>query len=96
MPPPNYWQPLLTPGQQWRLQALITLWLVASIGFWVWWFQPNHQVSWLGGGLTSLVLGVELFLPAYFFWFVQRMQRVNPQLPLPSDWRVAMVVTKAP
>ncbi|MEB3250989.1 MAG: glycosyltransferase family 2 protein [Cyanobacteriota bacterium] len=95
-PPPNYWQPLLTPGQQWRLQSLIALWLLASIGFWVWWFQPNHQVSWLGGGLTSLVLGVELFLPAYFFGFVQRMQRVNPQLALPSAWRVAMVVTKAP
>lgn len=53
-------------------------------------------MTWVGGGLTSFVLGVELFLPAYFFWFVLRMQRVNPQLPLPLHWRVAMVVTKAP
>ena len=35
-------------------------------------------------------------LPAYYFFFVWRMKRPNPNLDLPSHWRVAMVVTKAP
>ncbi|MEB3161223.1 MAG: glycosyltransferase [Synechocystis sp.] len=95
-PNSTYWQRLLTRPQQRVLQALVAVWFLVSISFWVWWFQPTHHLTPIGTVLTSGVLGVEMLLPGYFFYFVLRMKQVNPQLALPSDWRVAMVVTKAP
>jgi len=35
-------------------------------------------------------------MPGYYFYFLRRMKKPNPALPIPADWRVAMVVTRAP
>ena len=46
--------------------------------------------------LVSLIIAWQTVLPAYYFYFVYRMKRPNPEIEIPQDWRVAMVVTKAP
>ena len=66
----DYWQDLLTIQQRRILQGLITAWLLVSLIFWIWWFQPAHQLTLLGTFLTSSVLGIELLLPGYFFYFI--------------------------
>ena len=63
---------------------------------WLWWLQPEHRVTWIGTILASLLLAWQTFLPAYYFYFVGKMKRPNPVIAIPTEWRVAMVVTKAP
>lgn len=75
--------------------SLVALWLLATVSFFVWWFSRAHIATVWGFLLTSAVLFWEFLLPGYFFFFVGRMKRANPALPLPNA-RVAMVVTKAP
>ena len=50
----------------------------------------------MGTILSSLLLAWQTFLPAYYFYFVGKMKRPNPVIAIPTEWRVAMVVTKAP
>ena len=76
--------------------GLVTLWFVTLIWFWRWWLQPQHITTVDGIILCSVLLAWNTMLPAYYFFFVWRMKRPNPNLDLPSHWRVAMVVTKAP
>lgn len=76
--------------------GLVTLWLISLVFLWEWFLQPIHRVSWSGTIITSLLLGWQTILPGYYFWFVARMKRSNPDIPIPSYWRVAMIVTKAP
>jgi cellulose synthase (UDP-forming) len=78
------------------LLGLVSLWLITLIWFWHWWLQPQHLATIDGMIVCSLLLAWNTMLPAYYFFFVWRMKRPNPNLDLPSDWRVAMVVTKAP
>lgn len=75
---------------------LITIWLVSLIYFWIWWLQSHHIVTFMGMVLNSLLLAWNTLLPGYYFYFVSRMRRSNPTIPIPSNWKVAMVVTKAP
>ncbi|MCA9159175.1 MAG: glycosyltransferase, partial [Planctomycetales bacterium] len=35
-------------------------------------------------------------VPGYLLFFLLQMKRVNPNLPIPKSWRVAMVTTRAP
>ena len=44
----------------------------------------------------ALLLAWNTLLPGYYFYFVFRMRCCNPNLTLPSNWNVAMIVTKAP
>jgi cellulose synthase (UDP-forming) len=76
--------------------GLVSLWATTLIWFWHWWLQPQHLTSIEGAIVCSILLAWNTILPAYYFFFVWRMKRPNPSLNLPSDWRVAMVVTKAP
>jgi cellulose synthase (UDP-forming) len=78
------------------LLGLVSLWLITLIWFWHWWLQPQHLATIDGMIICSLLLAWNTMLPAYYFFFVWRMKRPNPNLELPSNWRVAMVVTKAP
>jgi cellulose synthase (UDP-forming) len=91
-----YLIPVLTRKQNIILQILIGFWLINLCIFWVWWLQPDHITTIWGTVLNSLLLGYTTLMPAYFFYFVLRMKRQNPQVPIPKNWRVAMVVTKAP
>jgi cellulose synthase (UDP-forming) len=87
---------VLSRRQQASLGGLISLWLVTLIWFWHWWLQAGHQVTMGGTILCSLLLAWNTLLPAYYFYFALRMKRTHPNLALPKQWRVAMVVTKTP
>jgi cellulose synthase (UDP-forming) len=71
-------------------------WVVALAFFWRWWLAPGHWSTVGGMAVNSAVLGFELVvLPAWWFFFMLRMRRPNPDLGLPFA-RAAIVVTKAP
>jgi cellulose synthase (UDP-forming) len=90
------WVTVFSRCQRWFFGGLVSLWAITLVWFWHWWLQPQHIASIEGVAICSLLLIWDTILPAYYFFFVGRMQRPNPRLALPTDWRVAMVVTKAP
>ncbi len=76
--------------------VLMLEWVAFLVWFWVWWLQPEHQVSPMRTAIdASLLLYVSVLLPAMPALYLTRIRRVNPKLPVPLI-RVAMVVTKAP
>jgi cellulose synthase/poly-beta-1,6-N-acetylglucosamine synthase-like glycosyltransferase len=79
-----------------QFRALVTCWTISLLVFYVWWFRAGHIASYLRFGVNTLVVTWTLALPSYFFFFVSRMKRVNPELVVPRNWRVAMVTTRAP
>ncbi|HEX3981671.1 MAG TPA: glycosyltransferase family 2 protein [Acidimicrobiales bacterium] len=75
---------------------LMLEWIAFVVWFWLWWLQPEHQVSPMRTAIdASLLLYVSVLLPAMPALYLTRIRRVNPALPVPLI-RVAMVVTKAP
>lgn len=88
--------PVLRPRQQAVLLALVLVWAISIGLFWAWWLQPDHWAAPWRMGLNTLVLVLVTAMPAWAFFFVLRMQRVNPSSPFPVHLRLAMVVTKAP
>jgi hypothetical protein len=87
---------ILNRRQQTQAYVLIGLWTVSVAIFAFWWFQPSHVANpWLFA-FNSFVLEWAILMPAYYFYFLRRMKKPNPELPIPADWRVAMVVTRAP
>lgn len=86
---------VLDSTQRWVYRGLMALWLAAVAFFWTWWLQSEHVVTTLGIAVNSAMLVWSLLLPTYFFCFLGRMQRPNPDVALPR-LRVAIVVTKAP
>ena len=87
--------PALSRGSQRILLGLTLVFALNLAAFLMWWFSPDHWLSWPGFVANSVLIVIVLALPAYFLHTVNRMRRVNPVAPVP-DCRVAMVVTKAP
>lgn len=87
--------PALKPLGIRLLRILTACWIVTLIGFWAWWLQPQHRVSWLGFSLNSVLLIYASCVPGYFLVAANRMRVVSSRTPIPNV-RVAMVVTKAP
>jgi cellulose synthase (UDP-forming) len=88
--------PVMTRRQKCIYLVLLALWAIALVYLWLWWFKTEHVLSWVDVAFVSLLLGWQTLLPAYYFYFVYRMKRPNPAIDIPRQWRVAMVVTKAP
>jgi cellulose synthase (UDP-forming) len=93
---PPYRVDMLCPRQQLEYRILVSLWVLCVVFFWSWWLDGHHVVGWLTFWINSLLLVWTTALPGYYFFFLSRMQRANPALPIPQDLAVAMVVTKAP
>jgi cellulose synthase (UDP-forming) len=95
---PNPWLvPVLKRAEQRILLVLVLLWSVGTGLYWAWWLQPGHWVGVFGMVLnTSVLFYVTTLIPMWSYWFLLRMQRFNPYIPISPDLCVAMVVTKAP
>jgi len=88
--------PVISPQQKKILLALLTGWVASLSWFWLWWLQTSHVVTSAGMIVNSLILVFDMFMPGYLFFFACKMKRPNPNLPVRTDWKVAMVVTKTP
>lgn len=93
---PVCWVSPLTSRQLLALRLSLLPWLVAVVGFLVWWFNPQHHIHLPGSLIASALLLFQVLTPAYFYAFVLRMQRMPSWLRPDPRWRLAMVVTKAP
>lgn len=87
---------VMTASQKRTFKVLVMVWFSSVCLFWIWWLNPNHFTSLFGMLVNSAILAWTTLLPGYYFFFVSRMKKPNPHLSIPSDLRVAMVVTKAP
>src|SRR3989338_2204420 len=90
-----YLEPVMKGEMRLRYFLLIILWLGCLIYFWSWWLEKSHILHLSTFIVSSFIIAWSTIIPGYFFFFVSRMARVNPDLAIPK-WRVAMVVTKAP
>ncbi|MGI9146985.1 MAG: glycosyltransferase [Chloroflexota bacterium] len=87
--------PVMSSRQRLAFRCAVAVWLLALVSFWSWWLQAEHVVTWIGMLLNSALLLWTTCLPAWCFFFVDRMKQPNTAVALP-DGRVAMIVTKAP
>lgn len=87
---------LLKPIDKLEFGFLGLLWLVSLAFFWTWWLDPEHNIGTGRYVFASLILGWLTFCPLYFFVVFYFGKAPNPRIPVPCDYRVAMVVTKAP
>lgn len=87
---------VLSKKQKLILSAFLCAWTAVNTAFFVWWFNSDHIVTIPLFVLNTAVLFWTYLLPAYFFFFAIRMKKPNPNLKLPTNWRVAMIVTKVP
>jgi cellulose synthase/poly-beta-1,6-N-acetylglucosamine synthase-like glycosyltransferase len=82
--------------EQIQLKGLLGVWLCSVIVLFWWWFERDHIIDWPSFAMASMALAWIVCLPSYFFFFLLRARVPNPHLRIALDWRVAMVVTKAP
>lgn len=95
-PQTNWDKPLFSPRQKRIYAGLCTLWAVAVSWFWIWWLNPAHFVGWpefLFATVPFLWLHALMLFFVYVLLHAARSAAPDPQ---PSQWRVAMIVTKTP
>jgi cellulose synthase (UDP-forming) len=92
----SYLVRVLNKQQSLRLYFMVGIWLIATIGFTIWWLQPVHFTEPFRFAFNSLILAWSLIIPGYYFYFLCQMKKPNPELEVPSDWRIAMITTRAP
>ena len=85
---------ILNRKQKIQLNLLMGCWLLATIGFYVWWCQS--MVDPVEFAFNTALISLPLLVPAYPLFFIRRMKKPNIALGIPKEWRVAMIVTKAP
>ena len=88
--------PLMDSGTRIVFHLLALGWFVALGIFWRWWLRDEHYVDAFRFGVNCFVLFWTTFIPGYFIFIIRSAVVPNPALSVPRDWRVAMVVTKAP
>src|SRR5436190_9909197 len=90
-----YLSPLMNHAQKVQYRILVVLLCVVLIYFWVWWLRPEHNIGTFSYVLNLIVVAWVTLLPLYLILIITRA-RIPTQLPVPTGYRVAMVVTKAP
>jgi hypothetical protein len=83
----SYLVDILNRKQKAQLQALTCLWTGAVAIFFLWWFQPSHVADPWCFAFNSFVLGWAIMMPAYYFYFLRRIKKPNPELPIPASYR---------
>ncbi|MFZ2102154.1 MAG: glycosyltransferase family 2 protein [Oricola sp.] len=92
--------PLCTPAfSGWRKAVNwlgITIWAGTLIYFWAWWLDPEHIYTVPRYVVATAILAWITLIPAYFIFIFAAAKVPEPLMRIPADWRIAMVVTKAP
>ncbi len=86
---------VLSNKQKVQLNIRVVIWLFALSIFWYWWIKYTGYHSWAIFVINSFILAYVTVAPAYFYFFITRMRRVNPALDVPKK-RVALIVTRVP
>ena len=94
--PTDFLVKVLNKRQSSQLYFLTGLWLIATIAFAVWWLQLAHYTGPFRFAFNSFILAWSLIIPGYYFYFLCQMKKPNPELEIPSSWRIAMITTRAP
>jgi cellulose synthase (UDP-forming) len=87
---------VLNRSQKRALDLFIGIWFLASVGFLLWWFEPEHFTDILRFSFNSFVILWITVAPMYYFYFLRRMTKPNPNINIPQNWRVAMITTRVP
>jgi cellulose synthase (UDP-forming) len=74
----------------------ILAWLGTLGYFWSWWFVPDHVYTAMRYAIGTAILAWITVIPAYFIFIFAAAKVPQPLAHVPADWRIAMVVTKAP
>jgi hypothetical protein len=56
--------------QKRELACIVAAWVVVTILFWRWWFEPRHIADVWRFGFNSAALTCGVMLPAYYLFFV--------------------------
>lgn len=94
--PANVLVDILSPAKKLQLDLLIGLWLIGTINFYWWWFKPEHVIDGWRMAFNTIIIFYSTAMPAYYFYFLRKMKKPNTALPIPSEWRIAMITTRAP
>ena len=92
----KYLVDVLAPRHQMILRGSVLFWFASQFVFWKWWLQPEHITTPMAYVMTSALIVWTFWMTLYFLYHIWGMKMPNPGLKLPTNWRVAMVVTKAP
>ena len=86
----------MTGKQKREYTILVSMWLAATINFWIWWLTPQHNIGSIRYLINTSALFWTSIMPAYYLFFLRRLKIPNPSVLPPVEMRVAMVVTKVP
>jgi cellulose synthase (UDP-forming) len=87
---------LMSPGQRTEYLLCVCAFLLVLGFFWLWWLEPDHNINTLTFILSSVTLAWVSLLPLYLLLIFGFSRTPAKGLSLPTNLRVAMVVTKAP
>lgn len=88
--------PVLNRAQRRKYLGLAATWVAGAAFFWAWWFQPEHVDNPALFALVTLSVAWIHLMVGYFVAVFLGSRRSDAVLPMPRDYRVAMVVTKTP
>ncbi|SHI69872.1 cellulose synthase (UDP-forming) [Shimia gijangensis] len=89
-------KPLFTGTRALKYNLLAGIWFAFSVWFWVWWLDPSHVI---GLGRYLLITAGLIWAWSMQLFFVQVFLNAHVSAapdPVPGQFRVAMIVTKAP
>ena len=87
-------EPLMNGGEVALFWLGTGVWLAAFAFFWLWWFQPEHNIGTVSFTVVTVSLAWITMMPAYFLLIYARSKRPVGGFPQPNGLSVAMVVTK--
>ncbi len=88
--------PVLGRRQRLKYGVAIAVWAGAALYFWIWWFQPGHNLGTVRFIAITSALAWVYFLQFYFLAFFIRASQSSSEINALGEARVAMVVTKTP
>lgn len=88
--------PVLSRPQRRKYRILTIAWLAAALFFWLWWLQRSHIGDPVLFALVTLSIAWIYMMSAYFLAVFLNSRRSDALVPMPREYRVAMIVTKTP